>query len=582
MGQLVSAEDWPENHPVPVLVVSAEQARLISLAENRHQVPMHPAEEFEAFAKLIEEGHSVEHVAACFGVSPLVVTRRMKLARVSPRLMALYRDGDIELEHLMVLASVDDHARQEQAWEALPTWNRQVSQLRALLTQDETPSTDPLVRWVTLEAYAQAGGEVRPDLFSDEGTAYLRDRALLERLALERLAPMAAQLQVEGWGWVDTRLGYDYSAYGDYGRMRAQEREPTPGEVAHQGEREVRMAELAEQLEAMDEDDAVPARQQIADTLNALEAEQEADALARRYWSEEVKAQVGCVVYVNADGLPAVTYGLVRPDQRPAQRQAVAARPCDAQDGTEVIDEMPSRAVHSKDLMRCLTAHRVTAIQAELIQRPDVAVAVLTAQLAQQVFAYHDYRFSRSSQPLAIQLTDSQPELLMTLEGQEQSLALDAVDVACTRWQDALPSDLAMGTLLPWLLVQPQAQVLQLLTVLVARALTGIYSVESDHYCTDEVADAVALDMIRWWQPTAASYFKQVGKRRIVEVVAEAVDARAAYPLEGLKKELCALQAEQLVAGLGWLPACLRRNADPVEHACEPEPQVEDTQIESA
>ncbi|NCE89404.1 hypothetical protein [Pseudomonas sp. L13] len=69
---------------------------MISLAENRHQVPMHPAEEFEAFAKLIEEGHSVEQVAACFGVSPLVVTRRMKLARVSPRLMARFRDGDAD------------------------------------------------------------------------------------------------------------------------------------------------------------------------------------------------------------------------------------------------------------------------------------------------------------------------------------------------------------------------------------------------------------------------------------------------------------------------------------------------------
>ena len=57
--------------------------QLVSLAENRHQVPMHPAEEFEMFAKLIEEGHSVELVAVCFGVPPLGVTQLMKLARVS-------------------------------------------------------------------------------------------------------------------------------------------------------------------------------------------------------------------------------------------------------------------------------------------------------------------------------------------------------------------------------------------------------------------------------------------------------------------------------------------------------------------
>lgn len=44
---------------------------------------MRPAEEIEAFAKLIDEGQSVEHVAACFGVPPLLVARRMKLARIS-------------------------------------------------------------------------------------------------------------------------------------------------------------------------------------------------------------------------------------------------------------------------------------------------------------------------------------------------------------------------------------------------------------------------------------------------------------------------------------------------------------------
>ncbi|MGF6095698.1 ParB/RepB/Spo0J family partition protein [Pseudomonas sp. 18175] len=585
MGQLVSAGDWPENHPVPVLLVSAEQALLISLAENHHHVPMHPAEEFDAFAKLIEEGRSVEDVAACFGVTPLVVKRRMKLARVAPKLMALYREGEIELEYLMVLASVDDHARQEQAWDALPIWNRQVSQLRALLTQDELPSTDRLVRWVTLEAYEQAGGKVRPDLFSDAGTAYLSDRPLLEQLALQRLAHTATQLQAEGWRWVDTQLRYDYGTYGGFVRLHAQEREPTPDEAQRREECEAQIAALAEQLENMDEDEDEEACQSLRDSLDALESEQEAAGLARLHWPEAVKAQAGCVVFVDQDGTPAVKYGLVRPGARAAPTSAQSGGPVedgeDQEGSAEAIVEAPSRAVHSKDLMRCLTAHRVTALQAELIQRPEVALAVLTAQLVQQVFACHDYRFSLSSQPLAIQLTDSQPELLKTLEGQEHCPALAAVDAASTRWQDGLPNDLTLSNLVPWLLGQPQAQVLQLLALLVARALTGIYSVESDHYCTDAVADAVALDMTQWWQPTAAGYFKHVAKQRIVAVVSEAVDTRAACPLEGLKKELCALQAEQLVAGLGWLPACLRRHTDTAESEPDFEPQAETESLES-
>jgi ParB family chromosome partitioning protein len=56
---------------------------------------MHPADEFVALAKLIGQGKSVEDVAAAFGITPLVVKRRMKLATVSPKLMTQFRDGQI-------------------------------------------------------------------------------------------------------------------------------------------------------------------------------------------------------------------------------------------------------------------------------------------------------------------------------------------------------------------------------------------------------------------------------------------------------------------------------------------------------
>ena len=48
---------------------------------------MHPADEYAAMSRLIDEGRSVEDVAAAFGVTPLVVKRRMKLAAVSPALL---------------------------------------------------------------------------------------------------------------------------------------------------------------------------------------------------------------------------------------------------------------------------------------------------------------------------------------------------------------------------------------------------------------------------------------------------------------------------------------------------------------
>src|SRR3546814_18745593 len=94
---------------------------------------MHPADQFAAFAALVKEGRPVEDIAADFGVSPLVVQRRLKLANVSPRLMADYRAGGVTLEQLMALTITYDHAAQEDAFYGALEWQRTPSKLRARL-----------------------------------------------------------------------------------------------------------------------------------------------------------------------------------------------------------------------------------------------------------------------------------------------------------------------------------------------------------------------------------------------------------------------------------------------------------------
>ena len=138
----------------------------ISLAENCGREPMHPADEFEAFRKLIDAGQSVEDVAARFGVTPLVVQRRLKLANVCPTFIALYREGEITLEHLMAFAVTDDHERQQQAWDSLKSYERHPGALRRVLTENEVSAREPIARFVGIKAYEKAGGHVRRDLFA--------------------------------------------------------------------------------------------------------------------------------------------------------------------------------------------------------------------------------------------------------------------------------------------------------------------------------------------------------------------------------------------------------------------------------
>lgn len=101
-----------KDHPVPCLLVPDASARTVSLTENVQREAMSPVDELFAWKALVADGRSVEDIAADFGVTPLVVKRRLRLANVSPRLLADYQQGAVSLEQLMALAITEDHAAQ--------------------------------------------------------------------------------------------------------------------------------------------------------------------------------------------------------------------------------------------------------------------------------------------------------------------------------------------------------------------------------------------------------------------------------------------------------------------------------------
>jgi ParB family chromosome partitioning protein len=124
----------------------------------------------------------------------------MKLANVSPKLLALLREDAITLDQLAALALADDHETQERIWFDAPNeWQRQPNYLRQAITHTEIDaSRNRLVRFVGLDAYAAAGGYVRRDLFSDEENAgYITDAELLQRLVAQKLDAVAEKVRAE-------------------------------------------------------------------------------------------------------------------------------------------------------------------------------------------------------------------------------------------------------------------------------------------------------------------------------------------------------------------------------------------------
>lgn len=561
LALLLGTGQIPDNYPVPILIVPADKALMASLSENLHHVPMHPADEFLAFSRLLDEGKSPETVAAAFGVTPLVVKRRMKLATVAPSLMALFREDEISLECLMVLASVDDHERQETAWTGLPQWNRRPDYLRQLLTSGEIESDrDPVAKYVTLKAYEKAGGATRRDLFSDdEKKAFLLDGVLLERLAIDKLQRKARQVTSEGWKWVDVRPRYSRDEYLSHGELRKARREPDESEAATLAELESNMAALQTRMDTLEDEEgegSEDAYDELEREMSALQVQGKTIEDELSVWPAELMGQAGCVVHVAQNGTVAVKYGLIRPEDRSDMAQAARQAGENGQADMVSLPSPKTRPVHSDKLMRRLTAHRVAAVQAELLARPDVALVAITAQLAQKLLLNHDYRYNQQDQVLAISATDSQSALLSAADDMEASAAWLQMDSERKAWSDQMPQD--PDALMGWLLVQDQAIVLQLLTFVVASTVTGIYGTEPSSQSTDALALALGLDMRRWWTASGPTYLNHVSKSQVISVVTEAVDINAAAPLAALKKDAAVVGAEQALAGSGWLPRCLR------------------------
>jgi ParB family chromosome partitioning protein len=113
----------------------------------------------------------------------------------------VYRDDGMTTEQVQALALCDDHDKQERLWfNAAQSWLRDPYHLREAIVEEEiNVSENPLVAFVTLDAYVAAGGYVRRDLFSESANAgYITEMALLQQLATERLLVIAQDISAEG------------------------------------------------------------------------------------------------------------------------------------------------------------------------------------------------------------------------------------------------------------------------------------------------------------------------------------------------------------------------------------------------
>jgi ParB family transcriptional regulator, chromosome partitioning protein len=555
LQRLAKQKRIPNDYPVPCRVIDESAALTASLTENVHREAMSPADEFEAFALLVAQGQSVEDVAANFGVTPLVVRRRLKLANVSPRLIADYRANEVTLEQLMALAVVDDHAAQEAAFFDAPQWQRSPENLRDHLTRDEVDaSTDRVARFVGLAAYEEAGGAVRRDLFAeDEQDGFIVDVALLDQLARDRLAPLRAEAEAAGWVWVNVAPRSTSSELAGFQRARRVRGSPTAKQQRRLDALAAECAPIEARIEELENGDADVMEatqaeyQELQAKRDALDAQREAIEDQLLQYEPAVKALAGAVVTLDHAGKPIVQEGLLRPEDAKIMKRQEQTATQEPANGDAV--ERPAKQGISEALARKLSSHRTAALQIELARQPAIALAALVHPLALRLL------FDEYAGDCPVKISGTRQTKLATfaddLDGAPAALAF----AECLQaWQSRLPD--SPEQLFARLLELPQCELLELLAVCVASTIDVVTSDEASTSGSD-LARVLNLDMRQWWAATATSYFGQVSKSKIVEAVQTFAPNHAARA-GTLKKSDMTSEAERLAAGSGWLPEILR------------------------
>ena len=598
---------------VPCQIVPADLAEEASLAENVQRVAMHPLDEVEAFGRLAGEGQTEDAIAARFGATVRHVRQRLALAALSPTLKDALRKGELGLDAARAFCLVADHERQDAVFAIMTKPVSNAYAVRSYLTQGAVRVTDRLAKFVGVEAYEEAGGIVRRDLF-DESLVFLDSPDLLNELATAKLEELRAPLLAQGWGWVSFNLGNGRADGGSMCRIRPEWHQPTEEQKADAHVIRERASQIEQALASDPTDKALIAE---LESLR-VKAHEMADALS--FFDPEKKALAGCVISIDFEGHPDTIVGIVakgdqkkiaridaRRDAEKAKAEAIPATDpvafTPSPDGVTVLvidpaagtariagqrsgetnpstEVVASGAADSEDIIPTsleerppweedeptpvnttgftqktlneLTSARTRAIRAHLCEAPDVALALSVYTLG--------CHFMALTGPVGMSIhafvchAYSDGEQLAS-----KRAALKALDLYEENWFD-------------WCLAQAPEALLQTQALLVASTLDLSHSGNTP-ICRrkQEVADILAtrlqVDMTKWWAPTS-DFFMGLNKAQIADAIMEspavselptAKDREAfAATLASKRKDELALMAAQTLDGTGWLPSVIR------------------------
>jgi len=535
LNELLAEGDIASSFLVPCMVEKAENISAISLSENI-KASMHPADEFVAFQGMVDEGKTVAEIANEFGISQALVKKRLKMAGVSAELLDYYRQGKIDLEHIMAFTVTDDIERQMACYKELSTHYMSVHGIRNFLLDTALLTSHGMVKLVTLKAFKKAGGTTTTDLFED--ATYINERELIETLALDILNKKAKPL-VKQWKWVDVALSAN--SYRDYETTLTAELVGVPEKLM------VNLKAKEDALEALEEKNYVDWTDEDEDLETLLHGEIEALENEReqyRDFSDEQKAVSGAMVSFDSDGKIFVKVGYVKKED-----MSEAFPPSETDEsggGTKGELSSSGDAVESNALKTDLNTFKLQALQSEIMKDDKLSYDLMVYTLALQTLLGGSPFLSK---PLNVSIEVSNAGTPDGIEDTTCNASIRQIQESLNvSWMSHSGHDEKFKAFRA-LSVNQKKRILSYCVALSYQSSTNTDAV---------VKEAVDFDISNHWKPTKSNYFKRIKAADLLVIGAKQINEQWAVDNTKCSKGQIVDILEGHDGMADWMPESMR------------------------
>jgi ParB family chromosome partitioning protein len=564
----------PETYDVPVKVLVGDEATLseTSTAANFHQLRMTPAEECRAFQYFIGLNNDIDGVAKRFGLTRRFVEGRLRLATLAEPIFEALAEGTITLDVAKAYASTENQEKQLLVWSSYGHSYVNADTIRRVIANETMKSTDPVAILVGEDRYAEAGGAIDRDLFSDNGDRWVNPE-IAQRVAADIMETEAKRIGEElGLAWVrPIASNYTHSAAAGLYRVTLPAPDFTDEQLA-------RLEAIAERKDAVgiameDEDIAEEAYKALDQEWDALEAEEHALHHRPPVLAEELKPRVGAFLKLTPRGEMVL-------DAEYYSEEPLSVGETDEDDGGDVggagstgsgreTASPPPEAVApggkplSARLYDELAMQRRDVLAAALLSHPalalDYALFVMIDDRASTLGGYGSTIRARSPQdPVS---GEQQPD---TRARSYLAEAHDGLDAGWTEHKSELDRFEAFRALDD----DSKAAWLAYVVAMSLEAKAGYRAEQCPLH--NRLATIMEVDVANWWRPTSENFFDRVSKGSILTLLAEvggaALTARHATMKKSEISESCAklfageaiVEPEVRAAALAWVPNAMR------------------------